>query len=456
MRRLAWLALLAAVAACAPKTIPVPVVSAPKYPEFIRPAVPAQLARNVAATRFDNGWSFLQQGDLKNAAREFEGALNLTAGFYPANAGLGYVEMARKDPKAALPHFDRALARDRNLLSALVGRGQALLALERDADALASFEAALTIDSSLGDIARRVEVMRLRAQQQALSQAQSLARAGRYDEAGSLYRRAIESSPDSAFLYRELAAVERQQGANDLAMQHFAKAVALEPGEAHSLVQLGELLAARGDYEGAAKAFANAISIEPDANVEARLRIVRARSDLGRLPAEYRAIETAPELTRGDLAALVAVRLPNLVPAAGVRDAVVITDIRDHWASTSIITVTRAGVMDVFANHGFQPRTVVHRIDLAQVVNRLLTRVAEAAPGRQFPWQGARLSFSDLSAGHLAYPAASVAVASGVMTTLANNVFRPSAVVTGKDAADAIDRIAALARATPARGPTGR
>jgi tetratricopeptide (TPR) repeat protein len=432
------------------------VVSAPKYPEFIRPAVPAQLARNAAAARFENGWSFLQDGDLKNAGREFDGALGLAAGFYPAEAGLGYVELARKDPKAALPHFDKALASDSKLLAALVGRGQALLGLGRDGDALVSFEAALAIDSTVGDLARRVEVMRLRAQQQALGQAQSLARAGRYDEAISLYRRAIESSPDSAFLYRELAAVERQQGADDLAMEHFAKAAALEPGDAHSLAQMGELLEARGDYEGAAKAFASAVAIEPDADVEARLRIVRARADLGRLPAEYRAIDTAAEVTRGDLAALIAVRLANLVPATAVRDAVVITDIRDHWASSSIITVTRAGVMDVFANHGFQPRTIVHRTDLAQAVNRLLTKVAEAAPGRRFPWQGARLSFPDLSPGHLAYPAASVAVASGVMTTGANNAFQPTAVVSGRDAVEAIDRVAAIARAAPARGPTGR
>src|SRR5207244_9074314 len=108
--------------------------------------------------------------------------------------------------------------------------------------------------------------------------------------------------------------------------------------------------------------------------------------------------------------------------------------------------------MEAFANHGFQPRAVVRRIDLAEVVTRLLARVAEASPGRSSSWQGARLNFSDLSAGHLAYPAASMAVASGVMTTGANNAFQPSGIVTGKDAEEAIDRIAAIARQAPGRG----
>ena len=55
----------------------------------------------------------------------------------------------------------------------------------------------------------------------------------------------------------------------------------------------------------------------------------------------------------------------------------VITDIRTNWAATWIVTVTRAGVMDPLANHTFQPRAVVRRVDLAQVVSRLLARTAQ-------------------------------------------------------------------------------
>ena len=73
--------------------------------------------------------------------------------------------------------------------------------------------------------------------------------------------------------------------------------------------------------------------------------------------------------------------------------------------------------MEPFANHAFQPRAVVRRIDLAQAVGRLLARVAAANPARAQAWESARLKFADLAAGHLAYPAASVAVAAGVMKT---------------------------------------
>src|SRR5712692_4245012 len=101
--------------------------------------------------------------------------------------------------------------------------------------------------------------------------------------------------------------------------------------------------------------------------------------------------------------------------------------------------------MDPFANHAFQPRTVLRRTDLALAAARLLARVAAQAPARGKAWEGARLKFSDLSAGHLAYPAASAAVAAGVMKAGPENSFQPSRPVSGADAIDTIAKIGALA-----------
>ena len=77
--------------------------------------------------------------------------------FYPAEIAIGYLELARKDPKAALTHFDRALEIHQPDASAHVGRGQAYLALDREAEALGAFEAAVAADPSLTDVGRRVE-----------------------------------------------------------------------------------------------------------------------------------------------------------------------------------------------------------------------------------------------------------------------------------------------------------
>ena len=78
------------------------------------------------------------------------------------------------------------------------------------------------------------------------------------------------------------------------------------------------------------------------------------------------------------------------------------------------MAVARAGIIEPFANHTFQPRAVVRRTDLAAGRDPA-ARAAWRGPTQLTAWQKARPSFSDLPTGHLAYPAASLAVASGVL-----------------------------------------
>jgi tetratricopeptide (TPR) repeat protein len=446
LTRLVWVALVF-VSACAPKTAPVAVVTAPKFPEFMRPVVPAAFADSPVAGAASRGWTYLQAGDLRMAEHELSAALKTQPAFYPAETSLGYVELARKDAKAALPHFDRAieLNAQHNDVSAYLGRAQALLALNREADALGAFEAALAADPSQTELARRIEVMKFRNVERGLGRAREAARAGRLDEATKAYTAAIASSPDSAFLYRELAGVERQSGDSAAALEHFRKAAALDPGDAKTLAQIGELLEAGGDFDGAAKSYTDAMAIEPSADLEKHLEDLRARSALAGLPAEYRAIDQAPQITRADLAALIGIRLGTVLSSSRRSDAALITDVRNNWAATWIMSVARAGVMEPFANHAFQPRTLVRRTDLAQAAARLLAQIASRNPSRARAWETARLKFADLSPSHLAYPAASIAVASGAMKTVGDNSFQPSRPVTGAEAIETVSRIEALA-----------
>ena len=66
-----------------------------------------------------------------------------------------------------------------------------MLELDRDADALASFEAALAKDPSLTDLRSRVDVLKFRATQDMLARAKAAADGRRWEEAAAIYRQAI-------------------------------------------------------------------------------------------------------------------------------------------------------------------------------------------------------------------------------------------------------------------------
>jgi tetratricopeptide (TPR) repeat protein len=454
-----FLALTLFGSACASSsttTVPLPSVSTTAFPEFVQPAIPAAFGRYPAAVAsVDRGWRFLEAGDLGNAEREFRAAVRSSMDFYPAETALGYLELARKQPKSALSRFEKALAGDPRYVSALVGGGQAFIALGRETDALFAFQSAVAVDPSLSDVKRRIEVLQFRGLEKDLSAARQAAKARKFTEAERAYANAIASSPDSAFLYRELAGVEAQRGATDAALGNLRKALAIDPADVSSIVQVGDLLAAQGDLGGAERSYAEALSLEHSNAVEAKLDALRAKAALASLPSEYRAIDTAPEISRGDLAALIGVRLPEIVQAGRRPEGVVITDVQTHWAATWIMAVARAGVMDPFDNHTFQPGAIVRRTDLALAMSRLLARIAAQDPVRGRSWTGARVKFADLAPTHLAYSAASMSVAAGVMTTAGDNAFQPAQVVTGAEAAEAVKRVAALASASVAPGGPG-
>ena len=443
--------MLAMAAACAEKTkiVALPDVTTPHFPDFVKPVVPTELAGTPAATSQERAWQFLQAGDLHNADREVGAALKASPAFYPAETTAGYLELAQKDARSALSRFDRALSHRANYAPALAGKGDALVTLNREGEAIDAMQAALTADPSLIDLTRRVEVLRFRAVERDVTAARQAAQSGKVEEALRAYRAAIEHSPETGFLYRERGILERDRVDADSALADFRKAVSLDPSDAVSLVEIAQLLDARNDFDAALKAYDDALALEPSEPVEAKRNAMMTRAEAARLPENYRAIEAAAQITRGDLAALIGVRLAPLLQVTRARDAGVMTDIRGHWAETWILAVARAGVLDPFANHTFQPRTAIRRVDFAQAMSRLLAKVAVVSPAQARAWTNARGKFTDIAAGHLAYPAASTAVAAGLMVAAPDGSFQPSRVVTGAEAIEAVERLRRMANVSP-------
>lgn len=437
---------LITLAGCAPKRAPtVPSSTAPHFPDFVFPSVPGQIGNLAVGSLHERAWQSLQAGDTKAAERNFTAALKQSPGFYPAETGLGYTALARKDTKEAVSHFDRALAANTSYAPALAGRGETLLTLGQRDQALASFEAAVAADPQLSGIRSRIEVLRFRGLQDDVDAARKAAEAGRLPDAQRLYERTIAATPDSPFLYRELAIVERRQGNLTSALAHAEKAATLNPTESRNFTTIGEIYEAQSDYAKAVDAYSTALALEPSDALESKLEDLRARAAFAAMPPEYQSIETSPTITRAQLAALFGVRLDDVLKRAPRSNAVVLTDTRGSWATPWILSTARAGVMEVYPNHTFEPNMTVRRGDLAQAASQVLSLAATTNPRLTAALKNARGRFSDISPGHLSYHAASVVVETGVMTANSDGSFQLSRPVTGAEAIAAVNKLAELA-----------
>lgn len=450
-RKAAWpiVAVVLLVGACAPKA-PAPVTTpvTPRFPEFIFPVAPEGTAPQGVLDQHQAAWRLLQAGDAHAAERAYTATLKQAPAFYPAEAGLGYAALARKDAQAAVTHFDRALARNAAYAPALAGKGDALLSQGKTDAALQAFQAALAADSNLPGLRSRIDVLKFRSVQQDIAAARKAADSGQTDEARRAYQAAIAASPESAFLYRELAAVERKGGDTASALQHAEQAVKLDPTDARALVLIGEIHEGTHEWTQAADAYAAAAALDPSDALSMKIDAMREKAAFDAMPEEFRNIATAPMITRAQLAALLGVRLEDLLRRARATSGIVMTDTRGHWAAPWILAVTRAGVMEPFANHTFQPSAIVRRGDLAHAVSRVLGLIGAEKPKLAAKWRDPRPRFADLSPSHLSYPAAARAVSAGVVDLLEGGTFQLSRTVTGAEALEAAARLEALAKGT--------
>jgi tetratricopeptide (TPR) repeat protein len=465
---------------CAKKA-PTAVPAGPLFPQFTFPAVPDTLeaANHIASEAHREAWNLLQGGNAKAAARKFSSVVRDAPAFYPADAGLGYTALAQHDYHAALNGFDKALVAAPDYLPALLGRAEALEATNQVADTVAALDAVVRVDPTRTDLKTKADSLRFRGIEDLVAQARKAQQGGpgKIDEARGAYERAIQFSPDSAFLYRELASAEKQANQLDRADQQIQTALRLDPKDAAAHVLAAEIADARGNLKLALDEYQKARELggsagpstpastptstspsnsnsnsgaNPTLNLDDRIKDVEKRLALASMPDAFRNLGAAPRVTRADLAALVGVHLETWVTQLPQVAPGLMTDIRDHWAERWILPVTRAGLMEVYQNHTFQPDTPIDRATLARVVSRMLNQLATKDDSLRQRWAAQPPpTFNDLPSTHVSYPAAALAVAAGIMQNGTDNNFEPTKPVTGSDALAVIARLEALTRGRP-------
>ena len=423
----------------------VPIVTIPEYPDFIFPGIPTTYSGGLQLQDQQSAWAFLQTGDLNTAELRFEELLEVENHFFPAMTGLGWVDFAEGRFQEAADQFRLALDQKKDYVPALVGYGDALYRLNDIVNALQVFRRVVEIQPSLLRVDRLVAELSLQVMTDRLVRARQSGEDGRLTDSEQAYREVIQASPDSAFLYVELARIKQQQNELPEALVVIGQALALDDTSAEAFLLQGDLFESNGELELAVSAYARADAIAPSELTSDALSRTRSALRAVDLPMEYREIVTKVEITRGELAALLGVELRELLSDAGSGVSTpIFTDTRNHWASQWVIEVARAGVMRVDGRYQFEPQRVVRRGDLAEIIAATLLLIAEIDPESGRRWRAARPRFTDLTSGHLNFDSASIAVGADILDLYENDRFLPIRVVSGRDAADVVAKLTDL------------
>jgi tetratricopeptide (TPR) repeat protein len=180
----------------------------------------------------------------------------------------------------------------------------------------------------------------------------------------------------------------------------------------------------------------------PPSDTEATRRLADAElEDLGRWGADigrFRQMQGANTLTREEFAALVVRYFPELVEFRQTpRPA---TDIQNSWAAPEIGTVVGLGIADLQADQTFHPSQTVTRGDLCRSLAALAHIVGV------FSWEVRPNTLPDVASDDPLLRDVQWALGSGLLVADKSGEFRAHAEVSGREAVNAVDRLASEAR----------
>ena len=420
---------LAVSAACAKAPPP----RIPQAEDYVFPVTDRRELRPEDAKAIDAAWKDVLAGRAASAERAFSKLLARRPGLVPAESGLAYARLRGGRTEAAAGTFEAVLDRRPEHLPSLVGAAAAARRLGDPEKALALLRRAQGVDPKDPLVRRRLSEVKLQVTERRVTAANAALEAGDPERAEEEYRRALEAAPEVGGLRVELANLISARG-------DILGAVAvleMDPvGDRQVQLRLGEMLLQQNDPAAALDAYRRILARDPrDAEAVRGASQAQKAIELVSMPEEYRRIQTAPRISRADLAALVSVkvtRLSRLTPG----EPQVAVDISGSWAREHIIKVLSHGIMDVYPNHTFQPGAIVRRGDLARAVGAVLDALS---------WPvGPAPPLADMPRSHLFHQGATRAVAAGLMDLSIDGSFEAWRPVTGAEAIDVIEALVRL------------
>ena len=237
-RALALSLLVVTFAAACARTVAPPVVTTPRYPDYI---VPDAVRRPIHGRRISSRAMMPRGAGSRRAISSraetgISGGPQALAAVLSERNGAGLSRARAQELRGAGARAFRSRAAGERRLRAGARRAAARRCWRSRASPRRWRPSSrrVKVDPQLQTIARRVEVLRARAQQENVAAARRAAQANRLDEAARLYEQAIAASPDSAFLVRDLADVEAKQGKTDEALARYRRVIEMDPTDAIS------------------------------------------------------------------------------------------------------------------------------------------------------------------------------------------------------------------------------
>ena len=402
-------------------------------------AISSKIAQNL----YLYGMNFYQRGMYQLAIERLSLAIEDDPKFLAPYMALGEIYYLIQQLHSAEVNYKRALELDPSLVEARVGLG--IIYWERGKYELAEeyLTTALELQPNQPQALQHLKLTQQKFAQQHLKQGIAFRDSGEWEQAKLKFKLAIQNDSQLGEAYLELGGVYLFQQQYQPAVDNLLLALEIIPETAMGWRYLGKAYLGQYEYDEARKALQRNLILNPRDEAGKKL-LELAQQELYRdklIPDEFLQISSTPAITRGQLAALLALnlKLPFEKRLPTIDVPVIIPDISSHWARAYIIYVVRNQLMREYPNHYFLPDSFLTRGETAYVIDNTLQRLAGLVAVTNNYQDG---GYEDVSPDNQYYGAIIRVAALGLIHTQGVEFFGVTNKLSGLEALEIVDRLA--------------
>ena len=389
----------------------------------------------------EDAWDYLRKGK-GDKAEKIISRLGTRSPVY--HIGLGYVNYLLNRLKIAEEFFKKALETYPDAAVIHMGLAQVYQKTGREEQAFSEFREILKLEPEHPWAKNQYDSLKIRKTKEVLTEAAAALAAGDKEKSKETYLKVLYFSPQSTKAHLALTEIYRKENEFQNALIHLKAATSNEPENLEILKNYAETLYQAQQYTKSLEIYEKLSKFDPE-NKEFMDRIKSLQNKLGifELPSQYESIVSSETITNEEIAALLGVKFKGIVEEVTAKPPIII-DIATSWASKFILQMTFLDLLDVYPNHTFQPKKIVIRAEMADILLRL-TRYLEKKEHsfiRQIPPE--RIQISDISKKNYYYQPIIYCVSYGIMDLYPDRTFKPDLPVSGQEFIRALDIILAL------------
>ena len=389
----------------------------------------------------EEAWETLNQGEGKKAEKQIS-KLGAQNPIY--NVGLAYAYFLQNRLQRAEEFFKVALKDLPDMILIHSGLAQIYREKGRDDRAFAEFREILKREPEHPWAKQQYEIFKNKKFDESLLEAKAAIAAGDTEGSKEAYLKALYYAPQSTEAHLVLADIYKKENKLQNALVHLLAASSSEPKNTEILKDYAEALYQAAQYTKSLEIYEKLHNLEPEnKHIMNRIEGIKNRLGIYELPTRYNSIAFSEAVSKEEIAALLVVKFKGILDKAPGTPPIII-DIATSWASQFILQVTSLGILDIYPNHTFQPKKIVTRAEMAEILLRLINYLEKK--GYKFIQQipPERIQISDVASHNYYYKAIIQILSYNIMDLSLNREFNPDLPVSGQESIRLLDIILAL------------